>query len=387
MTDPSPADGPLPTQPPPTTGGSSPASAGPAAATIPDRGAGTTGPYHPAEGGAGADTKPSASPAPLPTIPGFVVEAELGRGGMGVVYRAHDTALNRTVAIKMVLAGAHASEQERARFLAEAEAVAALQHPGIVQVFHIGRHEGLPYFVLEFCPGGSLADKIAREHLPPRQAAGLVETLARAVAHAHAHNVVHRDLKPGNVLLAADRTPKVSDFGLAKRLGAGEGLTHTGAVLGTPQYMAPEQAAGEARRVGPLCDVWALGAILYRLLAGEPPFRGATSYETIRQVLEREPVPPDRVRPGVPRDLAVVCLKCLQKDPARRYPSAAALADDLQRWRSGEPIQARPAGCRWTPGTWPCGTSGEPSPTRWSRRGAQPAPDSASPAPSPLGRR
>jgi hypothetical protein len=253
-------------------------------------------------------------------------------------------ALKRTVAVKMIRAGAYASEQELTRFLGEAEAAALLKHPGIVQVLQIGRQGELPYFVMEFCEGGSLAERIKRGQLSPRQAAELVATVAQAVAHAHANNVIHRDLKPENVLLAKDGTPKVADFGLAKRLDVGGNRTQTGAVLGTPSYMAPEQAAGEVRRVGPLCDVWALGGLLYFLLSGRPPFEGETGYEVIRKVITDEPIPPDRLRGEVPRDLSVICLKCLEKDTAKRYAGAAVLAEDLRRWLKDEPIQARPAG-------------------------------------------
>jgi hypothetical protein len=305
--------------------------------------------FHAAVAAGGGSTTPSVSTGPaqhaaLPSLPGYELLGELGRGGMGIVYKARDTALNRTVAIKMLLAGTYASEQELARFLGEAEAIARLEHPGIVQIFHIGRQGELPYFVMEFCEGGSLASRIDKQHLPPRKAAEYVEALAKAVAHAHADNVIHRDLKPENVLFATDGTPKVTDFGLAKRLDGAGNRTQSGAIMGTPSYMAPEQAAGEVRRVGPLCDVWAIGGILYRLLGGRPPFEGETPYQTICKVLTEEPTPLERIRNGVPRDLAVICLKCLEKDPAKRYAGAAALAEDLRRWLNDEPIQARPAG-------------------------------------------
>jgi eukaryotic-like serine/threonine-protein kinase len=287
---------------------------------------------------------PASPDRPLapPAVPGYEVRGELGRGGMGVVYQARQTRADRLVALKMVLAGGHADQKELARFRSEAEAAARLAHPNVAQVYEVGEHGGLPFFSMEFCPGGSLAQKLAGIPLPPRQAAELVETLARAVHAAHAAGVVHRDLKPGNVLLAADGTPKVTDFGLAKRLD-GVGQTATGAVLGTPSYMAPEQAAGK-KEVGPAADVWALGAILYECLTGRPPFKGPTPLDTVLQVLNDEPVPPRRLQPGVPRDLETVCLKCLQKEPGKRYASAAELADDLARFQAGEAVRARPVG-------------------------------------------
>jgi WD40 repeat protein len=263
---------------------------------------------------------------------------------MGVVYRARQTSLNRVVALKMILAGAHAGPDDVARFRAEAEAAARLQHPNIVQIHEVGEHRGLPYFSLEFCAGGSLAARLDGTPLSARDAAALVTVLARAVQAAHDAGVVHRDLKPANVLLAADGTPKITDFGLAKRLDGPGGQTRTGAVLGTPSYMAPEQAGGKTREIGPAADVYALGAILYELLTGRPPFRAETSLDTVLQVLADEPVPPGRLVPKLPRDVETICLKCLQKEPARRYPSAAALADDLQAYLDGRPIAARPVG-------------------------------------------
>ena len=284
----------------------------------------------------------------FPAIPGYEIVEELGRGGMGVVYRARDQKLNRDVALKMVLGGSIAGATAHTRFLAEAEALAALQHPHVVQVFDRGAFQGLPFFTMEFCPGGSLADRVRLNPLPARAAADVMEKLARGVAAAHARNVLHRDLKPENVLYAADEMPKITDFGLAKRFddsrAANAGLTHTGAVMGTPSYMAPEQAMGETKRVGPAADVYSLGAILYRLVTGRPPFLGANSMETIRQVIDIEPVSPTQLTPGLPRDLATICLKCLAKDPARRYLSAADLADDLLRFASGQTVHARPIG-------------------------------------------
>jgi WD40 repeat protein/tetratricopeptide (TPR) repeat protein len=270
------------------------------------------------------------------------VVAELGRGGMGVVYRARQTKLDRVVALKMILAGAHAGADDLARFKTEAEAIARLQHPNIVQVFEVGEHGGLPYFSLEFC-GGSLDKKLAGTPLPPKEAAAIVGTLAQAMQAAHDRGVVHRDLKPANVLLAEDGTPKITDFGLAKKLDEA-GRTATGAVMGTPSYMAPEQAGGKRGQVGPAADVYALGAILYECLTGRPPFKAATSLDTILQVISDEPVPPRQLQLRTPRDLETVCLKCLRKDPKKRYASAEALAEDLRRFQAGESIQARPVG-------------------------------------------
>ncbi len=275
---------------------------------------------------------------------------ELGRGGMGVVYQARQTSLKRLVALKMILAGPHAGAGELARFRTEAEAVARLQHPNIVQIHEIGSHEGHPYFSLEFCPGGSLADRLDGTPLPAQQAAQMVETLARAIQAAHQAGVVHRDLKPANVLLTADGTLKVTDFGLAKKLDEAVGQTASGAIMGTPSYMAPEQAEGKGKEVGPAADVYALGAILYELLTGRPPFRAASPLETLIQVVIDEPAPPRRLQSGTPKDLETICLKCLRKEPAARpgsagrYVSALALAEDLRRFQAGEPILARPAG-------------------------------------------
>jgi hypothetical protein len=252
--------------------------------------------------------------------------------------------LNRVVALKMILAGAHAGPQERLRFLAEGEAIAAIKHPGIIEVHDFGTHGDLPFFALEYCDGGSLADKLAGNPLAPREAVGVVEPVARAIQAAHDKGIVHRDLKPGNVLLTGDGRLKVSDFGLARRVEGGGGLTQSGAVVGTPSYMAPEQASGVTKRIGPAVDVYALGAILYECLTGRPPFRAATELETLVQVMSDEPVSPRQLNATVPGDLETVCLKCLRKEPERRYASAAALAEDLRRWQAGEPIQARPAG-------------------------------------------
>jgi WD40 repeat protein/tetratricopeptide (TPR) repeat protein/tRNA A-37 threonylcarbamoyl transferase component Bud32 len=287
---------------------------------------------------------PEAAPSKYPTISNYEILGELGRGGMGVVYKARQTRLKRLAALKMILTGDYASPEELARFRHEAESIARLCHPHIVQVYEVGEYDGRPFFSLEYVDGGTLATRL-RESLPgPKEAAALVEKLARAMYAVHQCSMVHRDLKPANVLLTADGTPKITDFGLAKKLDENAGQTHTGAVMGTPSYMAPEQAAGGTARATALVDVYALGAILYECLTGRPPFRAATVAQTLRQVIEEEPVPPRALNAAVPRDLETVCLKCLRKDPTKRYASAAALADDLRRWLNGEPIQARPVG-------------------------------------------
>jgi WD40 repeat protein/serine/threonine protein kinase len=279
---------------------------------------------------------------PVPTIDGYEIVGELGRGGMGVVYRARQVLLNRPCVLKMILAGAHADAESVVRFLAEAEVVARLQHPNIVQIHHIGQADGLPYFELEYLDGGSLDRRLDGTPWPARRAAELVGALARGVAQAHHQGVIHRDLKPGNVLLSADGTPKIADFGLAKSLAGDSGLTRSDSILGSPGYMAPEQAAGKAKEVGPLADIYALGAILYELLTGRPPFTGATVLGILEQVKTIEPVPPSRLVPGLPRDVETIALKCLQKEPGKRYDLAAALAADLHRFVAGEPIVARP---------------------------------------------
>jgi serine/threonine protein kinase len=307
----------------------------------------------------------------LPVIDGYEVLEELGRGAMGVVYKARHLRLNRLVALKMILAGVHAAAKDLARFEAEARAVARLRHPNIVQIHEIGEQDGRPYLCLELLEGGSLAQQLRGRALPAEAAARLVEALARAVQHAHEQGVVHRDLKPANVLLsgsgvalaprgsggalaprerstpgadATRLTPKITDFGLARLLdgATSESGPLTAGPVGTPPYMAPEQAAGNARGVDRSIDVYALGAILYEALTGRPPFLAATVYETLEQVRSLDPVPPRRLQPKVPRDLETICLACLRKEPHRRYASAAALADDLRRFTGGEPIAARP---------------------------------------------
>ncbi|MBL8797822.1 MAG: protein kinase [Planctomycetia bacterium] len=334
-----------------------------------------------------SDARPVAAPtvaegpgnqvlAPAPEdlhIPGYDVLGLIDQGGMGSVYKARQVQLKRLVALKMIRGDVHARPEHLARFRVEAEAVAQLQHPNIVQIFDVGEAGGRPYFSMEFVEGGSLAQKIAGQPLPPRAAAELVATLADAIHFAHERGVVHRDLKPANVLIAAggrktviqeapsspyqssdglrlliaDCTLKITDFGLAKRLNgepgasALAGQTQSGMILGTPSYMAPEQAAGKPREIGPPADVYALGAILYEMLTGKPPFSGATSLDTLLQVMANDPMPPSRAQPRVPRDLENICLKCLEKSPARRYATAAALGDDLRRFLNGLPINAR----------------------------------------------
>jgi serine/threonine-protein kinase len=309
--------------------------------------------FQTAAAGNGPPTTADTAPVPEQVGPpqeavrpfaGYELMEEMGRGGMGVVFKARQLGLDRLVALKVVLAGQFAGDQERARFRAEALAAARLCHPNVVQVHEVGEHDDRPFLCMELCPGGSLADRLDGTPWPPFRAAGLVATLAGAVHAAHSAGVVHRDLKPANVLLSADGTPKVGDFGLARRLDVEVRQTQSGAILGTPSYMAPEQAGGAGKEVGPAADVYALGAILYELLTGRPPFKAATPLDTIFQVLSDEPVPPSRLQPKVPRDLETICLKCLHKDPRQRYGTAQELADDLGRFLRGEPVLARPVG-------------------------------------------
>jgi len=294
--------------------------------------------------------KRNKAPSANPRVPGYEVLAELGRGGMGIVYKARQTKLNRLVALKMVLAGAHASADQLARFYTEAEAVASLQHANIVQIYEVGEYEGLPFFSLECVDGGVLADRIDGKPRPPREAAETLALLASAMAAAHGCGIVHRDLKPTNILLTRDGQPKITDFGLAKRLEGNSSQTKSGTLMGSPSYMSPEQARGDTREIGTLSDLYSLGAILYELLTGRPPFVGPTVLETIMQVRNQEPVPPTRLQPRCPRDLETICLKCLQKEPSQRYASCQTLASDLHRFLAGEPIQARPVS--WIEHCW-----------------------------------
>jgi hypothetical protein len=313
-----------------------------------------------------ASPSPSEGDTPRPDVPGYTIVGELGRGGMGVVYKARQVTLGRPVALKMVLAGRLAGEEDVTRFRTEALAVARLQHPNIVQLYEVGEYDGLPFLALEYVDGPTLARRVAGAAVPDRPAAELVETLARAVAVAHDRGIIHRDLKPGNVLLApvvgsaGDPTnsewvfgvPKVTDFGLAKMADHDSHPTIRGQFLGTPAYVAPEQARGDAAEIGPTVDVYALGAILYELLTGQPPFRGTTTVDTLVQAVTDEVVPPSRLRPGIHRDLEAICLRCLAKSPLARYPTALALADDLRRFRNGEATHARPPGRAESVGRW-----------------------------------
>jgi serine/threonine protein kinase len=302
------------------------------------------------------------SPAEQHQVPGYEILEELGRGGMGVVYKARQQGLNRLVALKMILSGSHAGAEDVSRFRQEAEIIARLQHPNVVQIFEVGEHDGIPFLTLEYCNGGTLATRLGGKPLPGQEAAALVEQVARGVHAAHEAGIVHRDLKPGNILLTAsgctpppdaDLTgaasplllnwvPKVTDFGLAKRMQEGpavRGLTRTGTVMGTPSYMAPEQA-GDTRHIGPAADVYGLGAVLYELITGRPPFLAATHIDTVIQVMHQEPLPPRMLNRQIDTDLERVVLKCLEKQPHLRYASARELADDLRRYQEGEPVTA-----------------------------------------------
>jgi serine/threonine protein kinase len=293
-----------------------------------------------ADGGlvTGSDYTP-APPGPPAEIPGYEILQELGRGGMGVVYKARQVSLNRLVALKMILSGAFAGRTAVSRFLSEAESIARLQHPNIMTIYELGEHSGLPYVVLEFCSGGSLARRLRGGLLNPREAAAVMAPLARAAHHAHQHGIIHRDIKPSNVLFSSD-IPKLTDFGLAKRTDDDAAVTGSGEILGTPSYMAPEQASGRNKDLKPATDVYALGAMLYECLTGRPPFRAASVLDTLQQVLTAKAPPPSQLRPDLPRVLDAICLKCLEKDPSRRYPTAEALAEDLTRFLDGEPVTA-----------------------------------------------
>lgn len=293
----------------------------------------------------------------LPAVPGYDLLRELGRGGMGVVYAALHRELKRLVALKMIRGQSGADPEMRERFQREAQAVARLQHAGFVQIFDVGEHDGRPYLALEYIDGNNLDDETKGDPIAVRLAAGLIETLARTIHHAHEHGIVHRDLTPRNILLSRSSShrairlgevsstqfePKITDFGLAKDLDSDQDQTQTGVIMGSPNYMSPEQALGRPHDIGPATDVHALGTIFYKLLTGRPPFLSTTRLETLRQVVEIDPVPPTRLQPGIPRDVETICLKCLAKDPRQRYASARELADDLHRFLSNEPIRARP---------------------------------------------
>ena len=271
----------------------------------------------------------------------YEIIREIARGGMGVVFQARQVSLNRTVALKMILAGQLADETDVKRFYTEAEAAANLDHPGIVPIFEVGQHEGQHYFSMGFVEGQSLSQRLAEGPLPSREAAELIRRVSEAIEYAHQHGVIHRDLKPANILLDQNGNPRVTDFGLAKKIQGDSGLTGSGQIMGTPSYMPPEQAGGKRGEVGPAADVYALGATLYALVTGRPPFQAATAMDTVLQVISDEPVPPRRLNASIPRDLETICLKCLEKEPARRYTTGGELADDLRRFLDGEPIRAR----------------------------------------------
>ncbi len=274
----------------------------------------------------------------------YEILEELGRGGMGVVYKARQVSLGRIVALKMILRGALASAADMARFRAEAEIVARLEHPQIVPLYEVGEFNGQPYFSMKFVAGTTLAKRLAEGPLPAREAAEILAPICRAIDFAHRQGLLHRDLKPSNILIDEAGRPHVTDFGLAKRMTGDGSLTRTGAVIGTPSYMAPEQAAGGRGEIGPASDVYSLGTILYQMLTGRPPFQAASPVDTVLMVLEQEPLAPRVVNPKADRDLEMVALKAIQKPPDLRYPSAAAMADDLEAFLAGEPISARSGG-------------------------------------------
>jgi serine/threonine protein kinase len=292
-------------------------------------------------------------PATLPQVLGdYVLLEEIARGGMGVVYKARQVSLDRVVAVKMVLAGELATAEDLRRFCAEAQAAASLDHPGIVPIFEVGAVEDRHFYSMAYVPGTSLAEQIAAGPLPPRRAAELLADAADAVHYAHVRGVIHRDLKPANILLDTAGRPRITDFGIAKRIRDDTDTTARGEVVGTPNYMPPEQAAGETTRIGPWSDVYALGAVLYALLTGRPPFQAASQLDTLLQVVAREPVPARHLNSQVPRDLNTIVMKCLAKLPPRRYGSAQVLAEDLRRYLAGEPIRARPPSPWTLAGRW-----------------------------------
>lgn len=271
----------------------------------------------------------------------FQLIEELGRGGMGVVYLARQRSLDREVGLKMILQGDLASAADQARFRSEAESAARLDHPHIVPVYEVGDRDGQPYFVMKYVAGATLAERLAEGPMPPREAAALLAPICDAIHFAHSRGVLHRDLKPSNILIDREGRPHVTDFGLAKRVTGDSQITRSGAILGTPCYMAPEQAAGNRGQLGPASDVYSLGTILYQMLTGRPPFQAATAVDTVLLVLEQDPLPPRLLNPRADRDLEMIALKCLQKLPALRYPTAKALGDDLRAYLTDEPIAAR----------------------------------------------
>ena len=302
-------------------------------ATLPPRGDATVdlGSSAPASSEAGA-------PSHVRYFGDYEISGEIARGGMGVVFRARQVSLDRTVALKMILAGQLADDNDVKRFHTEAEAAANLDHPGIVPIFEVGQHEGQHYFSMGFVEGQSLSQRLTEGPLPAQDAAELIRRVSEAIEYAHQHGVIHRDLKPANILLDSNINPRVTDFGLAKKIQGDSGLTGSGQIMGTPSYMPPEQAGGTRGEVGPAADVYSLGATLYALTTGRPPFQAATPMDTVLQVLSDEPVSPRRLNAAIPRDLETICLKCLEKDPGKRYARAAALGEDLRRYLSGEPI-------------------------------------------------
>jgi serine/threonine-protein kinase len=282
-------------------------------------------------------------PVSLASVNVYELLEELGRGRTGVVYKARQVGLKRVVALKVMRDALFAGRREKARFRREAEAVARLHHPNVVQVHDCGEHNDVPFFCMEYVDGGTLARRLAAGPLTVEEAVALIEVLARAVHYAHTQGIVHRDLKPSNVLLGSDGTPKVADFSIAKHLNGKNNDTESWAILGTPAYMAPEQAWGRSRRVTPAADTYALGVLLYEALAGRPPFRGETSLETLLQVRSQTPLPPSAWRPCVPEALDAACLKCLEKEPGRRYRTSLALADELRRLRDANGLATRGA--------------------------------------------
>ena len=267
---------------------------------------------------------------------------EIARGGMGVVFRARQKLTNRIVALKMILAGQFANDEEIQRFHAEAQAVAKLDHPGIVPIYDAGEHNGYHFLAMAFVDGGDLNQYCGEQTLNQTTICRIVRSLAEAVGYAHQNRVVHRDLKPANILLTQGMRPRITDFGLARQVESDSQLTETGQVVGTPSFMAPEQAQGKSEGVGPRSDIYSIGAILYSLLVGRPPFREDTVWDTIAAVTSQEPVAPRSIRPSIPRDLETICLKCLEKEPERRYQNSAEIAEELRRFVNHEPIKARP---------------------------------------------